>query len=73
MHTNVRCIRFAPNELPDDGPEVARWRTKYVPRHWRGIGDHVLYRHDRAEERNQRFANGHPRLQFLQECSFRNL
>ena len=55
MQSNGRCIRFAPMDLRTRGPELARWRAKYVPRQWRGNGDHVLYRRERAAELNERY------------------
>jgi hypothetical protein len=55
MRTYVRCIRFAPWDLPNAGLEVERWREKFVPGQWRDIGDHVLYRRERAAELNLRY------------------
>jgi hypothetical protein len=55
MQADVRCIRFVPSGFPGETSEIARWRAKYIPKQWRSVAHHVLYRHERAAERNQRY------------------
>jgi hypothetical protein len=50
-----RCIRFAPPELPDRGPGLARWREKHVPTQWRSPDQHILFVRVGAADLNARY------------------